>query len=75
MEASFTIAFLLAIAAGTVFWLWALADVIRRPSPSLRRGSQMLWALVIALTHTVGAAAYVFLGRPRAADSAGSVGR
>lgn len=75
MEASFTIIFLLSIAAATAFWVWALADVIRRPSATLRRGSQLLWALVIALTHSIGAAVYVFLGRPRPAGPVGSVGR
>jgi hypothetical protein len=64
MEASFTILFLLFVIAATLFWIWALVDVIRRPSETLQRGSQLLWALVIALTHTVGAAAYVLLGRP-----------
>ena len=74
MEASFTIVFLLFILATTVFWIWALVDVIRRPSGTLRRGSQLFWALVIALAHTVGAAAYVLFGRPRDAQTA-SVGR
>jgi hypothetical protein len=67
MEASFTIAVLLAIAAGTIFWIWALVDVLRRPDESLRSGSQVLWTLVIALTHTLGAAAYVLFARPRPA--------
>lgn len=73
MEASLTILFVLLVIAATVFWVWALVDVIGRPSGTLRRGSQLLWALVIALTHTVGAAAYVLWGRPRA--GIGSVGR
>jgi hypothetical protein len=73
MEASLTIVFLLLIVAATAFWVWALVDVIGRPSGTLQRGSQLLWALVIALTHTVGAAAYVLFGRPRA--GVGSVGR
>jgi hypothetical protein len=64
MEASFTILFILFILTTTVFWIWALVDVIRRPTGSLQRGSQLLWALVIALTHTIGAVAYVLLGRP-----------
>ncbi len=68
MEASTTIVFLLVIAATTAFWIWALVDVIRRPEDTLRRGSQLLWALVIALTHTVGALAYVLFGRPRDAE-------
>jgi phospholipase D-like protein len=72
MEASFTIAFLLLVAGATVFWLWALVDVLRRPSGDYRTGTQLLWALVIALTHSIGAAAYVLVGRPRSADSAPS---
>ena len=74
MEASFTILFLLFILATTVFWIWALVDVIRRPSGSLERGTQLFWVLFIALTHTVGAAAYVVFGRPRDARIP-SVGR
>jgi hypothetical protein len=74
MEASFTILVLLFILATTVFWIWALVDVIRRPSETLQRGSQLLWALVIAITHSLGAAAYVLFGRPRAGGIA-SVGR
>ena len=65
MEASFTILFLIAIVAATVFWVWALVDVVSRPGQTLRRGSQLLWTLVIALTHTVGAAAYVLFARDR----------
>ncbi len=53
MEASFTIVFLLFIAAATAFWVWALVDVIRRPSGTLRAGSQAVWAVVIALTHAI----------------------
>jgi hypothetical protein len=74
MEASFTILFLLFILATTVFWIWALVDVMRRPGETLQRGSQVFWALVIALTHSLGAVAYVLLGRPRGAGMA-SVGR
>ena len=74
MEASFTILFLLFILATTVFWIWALVDVVRRPSGTLQRGSQVFWALVIALTHSAGAAAYVLFGRPREARTT-SVGR
>ena len=70
MEASVTILLLLLVVAATVFWIWALVDVIRRPSESLQRGSQLLWALVIAMTHSLGAAAYVLFGRPREAGIA-----
>lgn len=75
MEASFTIVFLLLIAAGTAFWIWALVDAARRPAGSYRRGSQALWVVLIALTHSLGAIAYVLLGRPRATAPAGALGR
>ena len=75
MEASFTIVFLLLIAAATALWIWALVDVLRRPAGSYRRGSQLLWVLVIALTHSIGAIAYLLIGRPRATTGAVTVGR
>ncbi len=75
MEASFTIVALLVIAGATVFWLWALVDVLRRADGTYRTGGQLLWALVIALTHSIGAVAYVLFGRPRSVDSAANVGR
>lgn len=74
MEATFTILFLLFVVATTIFWIWALVDVIRRPSATLRRGSQLFWAVAIALTHTAGAAAYFLFGRPRQTDDV-NVGR
>jgi Phospholipase_D-nuclease N-terminal len=75
MEASFTIAFLLFIAATTALWIWALVDVARRPDGTYRRGSQVLWLLIIALTHSIGAVAYLLVGRPRASTPAGAAGR
>ena len=75
MEASFTIVFLLLIAAATALWIWALADVLRRPAGAYRSGSQVVWALVIALTHSIGAVAYLLFGRPRTTTSAGTAGR
>ena len=73
MEATFTILFLFFILATIVFWVWALVDVARRPSENLRRGGQPFWVLVIALTHALGAAAYVLWGRPRADGRASMV--
>lgn len=70
MEASVIVVFLLFVLSATVFWIWALADVIRRCPETLQRGSVLLWALVIALTHAVGAAVYVLAGRPRRAGIA-----
>ena len=65
MEASFTILFLAAIAAGTAFWIWALVDVLRNGEAGLRTGSPAIWGVVIALTHALGAVAYVLVGRAR----------
>lgn len=75
MEASFTIVFLLLIAAATALWVWALVDVVRRPEGSYRRGSQVLWVVVIALTHSIGAIAYLLLGRPKTGTTAATAGR
>lgn len=75
MEASVTILFLLLLAAATIFWIWALVDAARRPDGSYRRGSQVLWVVVIVLTHSIGAVAYVLVGRPRTATPATPAGR
>jgi Phospholipase_D-nuclease N-terminal len=75
MEASFTIVFLLLVAATTALWIWALVDVLRRPAGAYRSGSQLVWVLVIALTHSIGAVVYLLIGRPRTTAPAGAVGR
>jgi hypothetical protein len=75
VEASVTIIFLLLVAAATALWIWALVDVLRRPAGAYRSGSQLLWVLVIALTHSIGAVAYLLFGRPRPAAPAGTLGR
>ncbi|HEX2191863.1 MAG TPA: PLDc N-terminal domain-containing protein [Acidimicrobiales bacterium] len=75
MEASVTVLALVLMLAATVFWIWALVDVVRRPETGYRRGSQVLWVVLIALTHSLGALAYLLLGRPRAVTTAGTAGR
>ncbi len=71
MEASFTILILVLMAAGTAFWLWALVDVLRRQSSAeYRTGTQVVWAVVIGLTHSLGAFVYVIFGRPRSPNGA-----
>lgn len=48
--------------AGTVFWVWMLIDcVTKEPGGS---DTRLGWTLVIALTHLVGALAYLFVRRP-----------
>ena len=67
MEASVTILAILLVAAATVLWVWALVDVLRRPDGTYRAGGQLSWVVVIALTHSIGAVAYLLFGRPRPA--------
>jgi hypothetical protein len=67
MEAITVIVFGLVVIAATAFCLCALVDVLRRPGGAYRSGTQLLWARVIALTHSIGAAAYLLFGRPRPA--------
>ena len=69
MEASTTILFLAIVAAGTVSWVWALVDALRRSATGYRTGSTVVWVLVIVLGQFIGAVVYVALGRPRSADS------
>ena len=69
MEASTTVLFLVVIAAGTAFWVWALVDALRRSATGYRTGSTLVWVLVIVFTQFIGAVLYVALGRPRPADS------
>ena len=68
MEATTTIVILLAAAAGTGFWLWALADALRRPPASFPAAGRVVWVVALALTHVVGALLYVFFGRGRGSE-------
>ena len=71
MEASVTILFLAFIVGATIFWVWALVDVLRRGSSAeYRTGTQLLWAVIIAFSHSIGALAYVVFGRPRSEEQA-----
>lgn len=46
----------------TIFWLWALIDAIKNePSGG---NDKVIWVLVIALLHSLGALIYVFIRRP-----------
>lgn len=48
---------------GTIFWLWMLADCATKESNQER--SKIVWLIVIALTHEVGALIYFFARRLR----------
>lgn len=58
--------FLIALAigvGGTVFWIWMLIDcATKEPSTG---NDKLIWILVIALTHLIGAAVYYFVRRPQ----------
>lgn len=47
---------------GTVFWIWMLIDcATKEPSQG---NDKIVWILVIALTHFIGAAIYFLVRRP-----------
>lgn len=43
---------------GTIFWLWTLVHVVTKERDPRTR---LMWVLVIALTHWVGALVYVIV--------------
>ena len=53
----------------TVFWIWMLIEcATKEPSNDER----VIWILVIALTHLVGAAVYFFVRRPKRIEETGA---
>ena len=48
---------------GTIFWLWMLVDcATEEPDEG---NNKVVWSLIIAFTHLIGAALYFFVRRPR----------
>jgi formate hydrogenlyase subunit 3/multisubunit Na+/H+ antiporter MnhD subunit len=47
-----------------VFWIWMLIHAIQ--NRGLTDTEKIIWVLVIALLHAVGALIYFFVGRPKA---------
>jgi hypothetical protein len=45
------------------FWVWMLIDCLT--NEALEGNERLVWVLVIALTHFVGAVIYFFVGRPK----------
>lgn len=59
---TFSVFFLGLGALGTVFWIWMLIDCAKNEP---REGNdRIVWVLIIALTHVLGAAIYYFARRP-----------
>jgi hypothetical protein len=63
------VAILLFGGLGSLFWIWMLVDCLQRRS--LAREARIRWALLIGVTHWVGAGIY-FFWRRRAPDAAGT---
>ncbi|MCG8468463.1 MAG: PLDc N-terminal domain-containing protein [Gemmatimonadetes bacterium] len=47
---------------GTAFWIWMLVDAAKHEP--IEGNDRLIWILVIALTHLVGAGIYFFARRP-----------
>ena len=47
---------------GTIFWIWALIDALTKEPDKNQR---IVWVIVIALTHIIGALAYVIMRKSR----------
>ena len=59
---TFSVFFLGLGTLGTVFWIWMLIDCAKNEP---REGNdRIVWVLIIAITHVLGAAIYYFARRP-----------
>jgi hypothetical protein len=45
----------------SIFWIWALVDVLTSAMPT---GDKVLWFLVVFFLHIIGAIIYFAVGRP-----------
>ena len=46
-----------------VFWIWMLIDCVK--NQGIDTTEKIVWVIVIALTHFIGALIYFFAARPR----------
>jgi hypothetical protein len=54
---------------GTIFWIWMLAEcATKEPSQG---NEKIVWVLIIALTHVIGAVLYFVMRRPQRIAFAG----
>lgn len=61
------LAFVVVPIVTTAFWVWMLVDCATRDQQERR--SQIIWIIIIALTHFIGAVVYFLVRRPRVAES------
>jgi hypothetical protein len=45
------------------FWVWMLVDAAQ--NRGLDQNERLVWIIVVALTHFIGALIYFFVGRPK----------
>ena len=48
---------------GTIFWIWTLVDCLMKESS--HGNDKVIWAIVILLTHLLGALLYFSIRRPQ----------
>jgi hypothetical protein len=46
-----------------VFWIWMLVDAAK--NPGLDQSERVVWIIVVALLHVLGAIIYFIFGRPK----------
>ena len=56
-------------AASTVFWIWMLVECATKEKTEGNR--QLIWIIVIAVTHLVGALIYFLVRRPERIEEYG----
>ena len=61
--------FLIIAVGGTIFWIWMLIDCLLNESSEGM--DKLVWAVVILLTHLLGAALYFFIRRPKRLEELG----
>ena len=62
-ELMFGMMFLAVAVLGTIFWIWMLVDCATKEPD--RGNDKIVWVVIIALTHWIGAAIYYFVRRPK----------
>lgn len=61
-ETAVILCFVLFGIGGTIFWVWALIDCATKEPDT--GNTKVAWVVIIALTHWIGAAIYLFVRRP-----------
>lgn len=63
MEFLFLLLFLPLGLLSLAFWIWMLVDAAQ--NRGLDQTERIVWIIVVALTHLLGAVIYFFFGRPK----------